>query len=590
MMQRREFLARLVRTGMAGGAYALTARRSLAADQPAGTLRRASVTDFGADATGQKDSTEAVQRAVAALTRRNARLVFPAGKYMFAASDQVVMAFRNFEGLEVFGNGAELFFDGATRPLHVVDCRDLEIHDIVIDWTRPPVSQGIVRTAGDHSLTVEVDPSFTVTGAEKIEGLIGIDDKGKQLAADGVRMERGLGAVQLRSPQTLEIALTQPSPFATGARVALLHAFGEHAAVRLEGCEQVLLETVVLHAAPSSAISMAGCRDITLDTIGIFPHPGTARFISANGSGVDMLDCTGTVGVQHARLGGTVGAAMRMQQSYWRIVDTSVPQVATVASADGEPVPAWALPRPGSYLQLSEAGTLKLLGEIAVTKAEAAPGGMKLMFEETLSPSAGKGTLVCLSATNQPRLKMDDCRFLGGASTGLVVQSRGRVQGTSFADYPQAAILMAPDLEHMRGPVIESMHVTDCTFTRCGLGNGDAMLGAITIDTAAHREQPETPASRINEGITLQRNTFSKLGGPAIYCAGASWLDVEFNHFNDCDQRHPAGKTPRAVVLRNLTDSTIATNDAKAEASIVMIACTDKVKAVDNSTLTVVKG
>jgi hypothetical protein len=61
---------------------------------------------------------------------------------------------------------------------------------------------------------------------------------------------------------------------------------------------------------------------------------------------------------------------------------------------------------------------------------------------------------------------------------------------------------------------------------------------------------------------------------------------VESNRFGDCDRLRPAGAEPRAIVLRNLDESTITGNEASAPAKVVMIACTDKVKAGDNGPLT----
>jgi hypothetical protein len=511
MMQRREFLGHIVRTAAAGGVALATGRSAWPlVDGPSGSARRASVIDFGADPTGQKDATAAVQKAISSLGKRNARLVFPAGKYTFAASRSVLMDFQGYEGLEIFGNGAELSFAGTTEPLHLTACKDLEVHDIVVDWTRPPCSKE-VRGGGDAA-----------------------------------------------------------------------------PALRLDGCEQILLETVVVHAAPGAAMVLSGCRDITLDTVRVIPHPGSGRVISSCGGGIEILDCTGTISAQHALIHGTAGAGMRVQQSYWRLSQVTSPQAVLLASADGKLVPEWLLPAPGTYMQLSEAGSLKLLGEIAVAKSEAVPGGMQLTFNETLSPSIGKGSLFCLSATNQAQLKMDDCRFLGGPSVGLVAQSRVRVGNSSFSGYGGPAILLAPDLEHMRGPVVENVHITDSKFAQCNLAPGDRR-GAVTIDTQPETQTANgapTPGPRVNEGITLQRNVFSNLGAPAIYCAGATWLDVESNHFNDCDTLRPAGEEPRAMVLRNLDESTITANDANTPAKIVIIDCTGTVKAGDNGALT----
>jgi hypothetical protein len=180
---------------------------------------------------------------------------------------------------------------------------------------------------------------------------------------------------------------------------------------------------------------------------------------------------------------------------------------------------------------------------------------------------------------------MDDCKFSGGPTVGLIAQSRARVANSSFRGYGGPAILLAPDLEHMRGPVVENIHINDCSFAECNLAPGDER-GAITIDTAPRRSSTATTVARVNEGITLQRNVFNRLGGPAIYCAGATWLDVESNRFDDCDRRRPAGEQPRAIVLRNLDQSTIASNEANGPAKIVMIDCTEKVKVGDNGPLT----
>ncbi len=598
-MQRREFLAQAVRTAMAGSAALAVSRRTWPlVDTPAGSARRASVADFGADPTGEKDATAAVQKAIASLAKRNARLVFPAGRYTFAGSNSVLMDFRDYEGLEIFGNGAELSFAGATQPLRLTDCKDLEVHDITVDWTRPPFSQGVVRAATDRSVTIAVDRAYPVDGSERVHALLGFG-KGTSPSPSGVNAY-GIASAQLRGSQTLEIALTERAAFRVGDKIVLLHPAGDlsasyGAALRLEGCEQVLLEAVVFHTAPGAAVVLSGCRDITLDTVRVMPHPGGGRLISSCGGGVEILDSTGTVDVQHALIQGTAGAGMRVQQSYWRLSQVSDPQVAVLASTDGKPVPKWLLPIQGTYMQISQGPSLKLLGEIAVTKAEAVPGGMQLTFSETLSPAVGKGTLFCLSATNQAQLKMDDSKFRGGPSAGLVAQSRVRVGNSSFSGYAGPAIVLAPDLVRMRGPVVENVHITDCNFSDCNfsdcnpdqrnLGPG-AERGAITIDTQPERSAAATPTARVNEGITVQRNTFRDLGGPAIYCGGATWLDVESNRFNGCDTLRPTGQEPRAIVLRNVDESTITGNDGSAPAKIVMIACTEKVKAFDNGPLT----
>jgi hypothetical protein len=587
-MKRREFLGHVVRSAVAGGAALLTRGRSWAGiPATAGSARRASVVDFGADPTGVKDSTAAVQRAIGSLARRNARLVFPAGKYIFAASDAVLMEFHNYEGLEIFGNGAELSFSGATRPLLIHGCKDLEVHDIIFDWTRPAFSQGVVRSISDCSMTVAIDPIYPIDGSEPVLTIVAFESRRGAAPLATSAAQRSVTTSKLTGAQTLEVGLSEQAPFHEGTSVVLLHPGASQPALHLQGCDQVLLETVIFHAAPGAAALLEGCRDITLNMLRVIPHPGSGRLISTCGGGVELIDCTGTVTAQQAVLHGTGGAALRMQQSYWTVTELPDPQIAMVASPDGRPTPEWLLPSQGTYIQLSEDGSLRLLGEIVLAKAVSAPGGMKLSFEETLSPSIVKGTMLCLSATNQPQLRLDECQFLGGLQEGLVAQSRARINSCSFSSYAGPAILLAPDAAHRRGPVVENIHITDCTFEQCNTMK-PRLRGTVTIDTEA--EPLEAPAYRVNEGITIERNIFRQLAGPAIYCAGSTWLDVESNRFHGCDLLRAEGAAPAAIVLRNVDESTITLNEASTSAEIVMIGCTEKVKVGENTFLTMVTG
>jgi hypothetical protein len=216
-MQRREFLGHVVRTAVAGGAVLVTRRGWATATETAGSAiagsaRRASVVDFGADPTGVKDATAAVQRAIASLARRNARLVFPAGKYTFAASDAVLMEFHGYEGLEIFGNGAELSFSGATRPMLINGCKDLEVHDIIVDWARPPFSQGTIKSISDRTITVAVDPAYPVDGSERVQTIAALTSRRGATCRVAIRCcWRQLSSTQHRARRSLsKVAATLP--------------------------------------------------------------------------------------------------------------------------------------------------------------------------------------------------------------------------------------------------------------------------------------------------------------------------------------------------------------------------------------------
>jgi hypothetical protein len=98
--------------------------------------QRASVADFGADATGKKDATEAVRKAIASLDTTNARLVFPSGKYLFdQPSGGPAILFNGFDGIEVYANNAELHFSAASGGFAFTGCHNVALHDMKLDWS-----------------------------------------------------------------------------------------------------------------------------------------------------------------------------------------------------------------------------------------------------------------------------------------------------------------------------------------------------------------------------------------------------------------------------------------------------------------------
>ena len=125
-MNRRRFL----QTTLSLGAGACLAQSLGAAE----VSQRASVADFGVDATGKVDATAAVRKAIASLSKANARLVFPAGKYRFDASNEAAMLFDSFDGIEIYANNAELFFAGGTTAFAFNACSGVAMHDMKLDW------------------------------------------------------------------------------------------------------------------------------------------------------------------------------------------------------------------------------------------------------------------------------------------------------------------------------------------------------------------------------------------------------------------------------------------------------------------------
>ncbi len=600
-MDRRKFLGSVFASSVATGLAACVPDRVLAeavAPPPAtapsqaappprtGTAHRASVTDFGADPTGRQDATAAVRRAIASLSRSSARLVFPAGRYSFAASGDVAMRFEGYDGLEVFGNGADLLFDGNTQPLEVTRCSNVEVHDVKLDWARPPFSQGTVVEALPGSFTVAIDPEFPVSGLEQVESFTQYDAKTGLPAAHGVAANGTITELRTAGRQRWHVALSRDAGVRTGMRLVFRHRTAGAPAIHVQGSDMVLLESVGLYGGPGHGAVLEGCRDVSLEDVTVSVRPGTRRLLSLNGDGVRLLDCHGALSIKRSGFRSMGGNAVVIHQPFWRLRSRVDDRVALVESLGGKPFASWELPENGSILQFNEGNRLTLLGEIGLASAEPAPGGAKLTFKETLSPMIGPGTLVC-NALAQPRTAVDHCSFGGNGGDALVLHGRAHITNSHFSGSAGAALAMAADTTRMQGPTVQSVTVGDNTFENCNSGQGSSERG--TIQVGVTRAQAGSNEERVNQGITIERNIFTQDGGAAIRCASASWVTIEGNIFGRADGMVAGAGTPQAIVLRNVDQSFLESNQSKAEQHIVLIGCTEKVQSAQNVLLTEVR-
>jgi hypothetical protein len=194
-LDRRSFLQSSLALGVSAGAGAFLPQRlfAIAANS------RISVLDFGADPTGEKDATQAVRKAIASLAPNSARLVFPAGKYRFAASNETAMQFTSFNGIEIYANNAELRFSGNTAPFGFRSSKDIAVHDMHVEWDHPAFTTS--RTTGcfvlegcQGVLFEDVSVRRTPSTAFLVRGCRDLNMEGVSVAGDASSAQHQLAA------------------------------------------------------------------------------------------------------------------------------------------------------------------------------------------------------------------------------------------------------------------------------------------------------------------------------------------------------------------------------------------------------------
>ncbi len=107
----------------------------------------------------------------------NAKFVFEKGVYTFKAADAVKADYRlsntdviaerslallmkDMRSVTVDFNHAEFIFHGQMQPITVDSCENISLENLVIDWDKPLVSEGIVVAQGERYLDLHINPEL----------------------------------------------------------------------------------------------------------------------------------------------------------------------------------------------------------------------------------------------------------------------------------------------------------------------------------------------------------------------------------------------------------------------------------------------
>jgi len=450
-LDRRRFLQSSLAVGATTGLAGIFPMRVAAAT----SLHRASVIDFGADPTGERDATDSVRKAIASLAMDNARLVFPAGRYRFAASDEVAMQFNGFKGIEVYANNAELLFAGNTIPFAFQSSKDVAVHDLKMDWDRPAFVQGLVKEASPRGFILDIHPDFPVNGHERFTGFAefgspnaaALSDAHSGSSAAGSlpffptgRQRRGGATVTLIAPQRLRVVFDGPgtdgpanlAALRAGMCVVLFNDAIDHSCFIIESCQGVLLDEVEVRQSQGTAFTVRGSRDFQLDGVTVGPRTSDAvQHLLAAGSGLHCSDCHGDIAIKDSRFEGIAGDAVNIYQSYWKIAERIDDRTVIVTGIGGRTLRKYEQPRSSDFLQLSRPADLQLLGEIGIEAVGDHPDGAKLTFAETLSPIVVPGVLLS-AVVDAPHISIDHTTIANTLGRGLLVHARAEITRSQF--------------------------------------------------------------------------------------------------------------------------------------------------------------
>jgi hypothetical protein len=483
------------------------------------------------------------------------------------ASARMHLLLTNLDGVEIVADGAEMICTEPTAAITFVNCRNVTLSGLTIDYDPLPFTQGRITGLSADKLVHEIElfPDYPAAAA-------GTGWKYEIFAPDTGLLRFGSYydfTIDRLGDRVLRLTKTGPSKSAPGTeRVGDIVALGwvdwtsgilPHA-VFLNACTGMRLEDVTLHAATSFGFFEFGCDGSTYRRCRVDRRPAASdprrravpRMRSLNADAFHSKhaaqgplyrdcvarfmgdDCVAINGDYYLVTECTNGKARVLAKHVMRIKKGGAVEVTTVAGRHATAPQVLAVAPAGTitdaekeYLQ-----SQPLDGRMKNNQSGMLASAYEVTLDEPLN--LPRGSVIAPIDAVGNGFVVEGCDFGFNRSRGAVIKAgQGRIVGNRFTENWMEAVKLAPEFWWLEAGCGDDVTVEGNIITRCH----DT---AIRVSAYLASDRP-LPAGAHNR-IIIKGNAVKDCPTPQIHVTSTDGLTVSGNTVAGGDEPATSGK------------------------------------------------
>jgi parallel beta-helix repeat protein len=500
------------------------------------------VTDFGAIPNDSIDDTQSIQNAVAACkNKKNPILVFQPGEYDIYGSQknkrgnyEPSLVVRDIRNLTIIGEGAGFTGHNNSTLFHFINCSNIKISNLFVDWNPLPYTQGQVVKVDSNYIDIGVTGPFTAKEGLRTEAVLGYDPEHQRMA------RRFTDHYQLGYKKTTEVPLpgimrlfisrsdrfagTMPS---VGMSIIARHQVYGYQSFEFNKCNDVQIENVTIFSNPGMGIMAEECHDIHISHLKVMIKPGSGRWMSCTADATHFAGCRGTLTMENCLFEGMGDDATNVRSGHYLLVSDRLDNNRLRIKAGYRYGSDLTPPEIGDKLELSgEDKPLLSYATITVRSVEKDTIDKSLLigFSEKLPERTGKGDVVG-NASSIPALWIRNCTTIRNRSRGFIIKTRNVViEDCTFQDITECGVALESDINgwwesiSSRDVIIRNNRFIDSKF------EAGYLHGVIEFHTMS-----QTAPAGVYRRITIANNVFLNSAGNIIKVGSADGVDISNN-------------------------------------------------------------
>ena len=514
------------------------------------------VTRFGATPDDPGDDTAAFVAAFrAAAAGSDGRLVIPKGQYHLNATNApghrgALLSAARRGPVSIEGDGAELLIRGMASVFSFSECTNVSARGLVIDWERPPFSEGIVAAAGARFIDVQVAAGYPVHGGEQVGAFMSYDPVTRLPTGKNLDVYGSVERTELIGPQMLRLHFTREIAVPLGTLLVLRHQVYGYNAFNFYRCAGVRASDVTVYSAPGMGLAAINSSDLTLSHFNVCLRPNSGRLMSATADATHFGGCKGTVTLEDCLFEGMGDDGANVKSGLYLIVRQRLDAQTVLGQHNLKMAD---LPDPGDRMEMAHTDTLTAFATRQVQAAKMAPGEgnfHRVTFAEPLPAELREGDVLG-NASRVPKLRMRRCTVRANRARGVLCQTRDAlIEDCAFRNCTSAGVLVLTEVVHF----YESIGTRDVTvrhnlFENCNRGAAAAEASLAALAWLKDFAYPTKPG--VHRDVTFEGNRFVGADGKAIFAVGVDGLTIRNNQIEPAIGPSTDEKTPDPIRVLN---------------------------------------
>ena len=551
-----------------------------------------SVTDYGAIAGSRVGCTEAVQKAIHALGSAGGTVEFPKGTYHFYRSEgierqlflsnsdvvnprKIAILVENRKNIKIQGNGSTLIFHDRIISFAVLGSQKVDVQDLVVDWERPLMSQGVVVASGVDGFTLKIDPiayPYVVnsghlyfkdaTWEKRVWSFMEFDpatrgvapETGDQGFTDG---DWNGAAVTELANGTVRFEYKCSRYPKVGDILVARHGTRDHAGSFIEGSSDVRLSHVSYRHTSGLGVLCQYSSNLTFDHVEVAPDPTSNRMFAGHDDGLHISNCKGHIEVNSCRFEGLMDDPINIHGTSVRIikkVDSTTlrcrfmhPQSVGLRFGDA-----------GDEIALLNHETMETVGVASLVSMKSlSPEEFEVKFARHIGDKINEGDAL-ENLTWTPSATIKKSVFGCVRARGLLMSTpRPVLIEQNVFRSSGAAILIPGDANYwFESGAVHDVTIRNNDFENCNSSPyqfGDAVI-------SIHPEIPKTGRKAFHTSIHIEGNRFKVFDAPVLWAKSVDGLTFHHNTVLQTSKFRPSNSKGAGITLIDCQNTVVTAN------------------------------